>query len=165
MHSTNGHRRALALALSLPLLLLAGLLVAQEVDTGEGESIYQAQCAVCHQATGAGIPSAFPPLADHMYELVGAEGGRTYPILVVLYGLAGAITVHEQTYDGLMPPMAHLSDDEIADVLNYVMVAWDDVDQLDEPFEPYTPEEVAEERGQDLAPTEVHMIRVTLDLD
>lgn len=165
MNATTGYRRALALAVTLPLLLLAGLLVAQEVDTGEGEAIYQVECAVCHQPTGAGIPPAFPPLADHMYELVGAEGGRTYPILVVLYGLAGEISVHGQVYDGLMPPLAHLTDEQIADVLNYTMVAWDDVEQLEEPFEPYMPEEVAEERGQDLTPMEVHMIRATLDLD
>jgi mono/diheme cytochrome c family protein len=157
--------RTFALALPLALMLQGGVLAAQEIDVGDGEALYQAHCAVCHQATGMGIPSAFPPLANHIYEFLAADGGRTYPILVVLYGLQGAITVHGATYDGLMPSMSYLTDEEIADVLNYVMIAWGDVEQLDEAFEPYTPEEVAEERGEELLPTEVHMVRMTLDLE
>lgn len=29
---------------------------------GHGEKVYAANCAVCHQANGAGVPPAFPPL-------------------------------------------------------------------------------------------------------
>jgi mono/diheme cytochrome c family protein len=157
--------RRLVLALPLALLLLGGSVGAQDIDTGEGETVYQTQCAACHQATGAGIPAAFPPLAGHVYELVGAEGGRTYPILVTLYGLMGPITVHGAAFNGLMPPMAHLSDEQIADVLNYIMVAWGDIEELDTEFEPYTPEEVAEQRGLDLDAAGVHAVRATLDLE
>jgi len=31
-------------------------------DVAHGASVYAAQCAVCHQANGAGMPGAFPPL-------------------------------------------------------------------------------------------------------
>ena len=30
-----------------------------------GEKLFMANCAACHQATGKGLPGAFPPLAGH----------------------------------------------------------------------------------------------------
>jgi mono/diheme cytochrome c family protein len=152
---------------ALVALVVAGpSLLAQErqIDTGEGESLYQTHCAACHLPTGAGIPGAFPPLAGHAPELIAEEEGRIFPILVVLYGLAGPITVHGQTINGMMPPMPYLQDDQIADVLNYIMVAWDNDELLAEDFEPYTADEVAEQRGQGLDPAQVYAFREALEL-
>jgi mono/diheme cytochrome c family protein len=156
-----------AIALLLAAMALGGVLLAQaqDIDTGAGETVYTTHCAVCHQPTGAGIPAAFPPLAGHVPELVNLEGGRTYPILVVLYGLTGPIEVHGQAYASMMPPMGYLADGEIADVLNHVATAWDNAAELDEGFEAYTAEEVAEERGRDLTMEDVHAIRTELGLE
>jgi mono/diheme cytochrome c family protein len=160
-----------AIVLLLTAMTLGGVLLAQasDIDTGEGEALYAMHCAACHQATGAGIPGAFPPLAGHVPEILALEEGRSYPILVVLYGLAGTIEVHGQTYAGLMPPMAYLEDEEIADVLNFIATAWGHAEELDEvldePFEAYTPEEVAEQRGQDLTWDDVHAIRMEIGLE
>ena len=45
-------------------------------------------------------------------------------IEVVFNGLTGAIEVNGQRYNGMMPPMGHLKDDEIADILTYVRSSW-----------------------------------------
>ena len=36
----------------------------------------------------------------------------------------GPIEVNGQTYNGTMPPMGHLKDEEIADILSYVRTSW-----------------------------------------
>lgn len=52
---------------------------------GHGEKVYAANCAVCHQANGAGVPPAFPPLdgsklvagpaADHLDRVFSGRSG------------------------------------------------------------------------------------------
>jgi mono/diheme cytochrome c family protein len=117
----------------------------------------------CHQATGAGIPGAFPPIAGHVGELVAAD--RAYPAKLVLFGMMGPIDVQGTTYNGLMPGLAAaLSDAQVAGILNHVLVAWDDVEVLGDAFEPYTAEEVAEWREPALQMTDVHAIRLALEL-
>jgi mono/diheme cytochrome c family protein len=156
-----------AIVVLLAAMTLGGVLLAQAdgIETGEGEALFAMHCAVCHQATGVGIPAAFPPLAGHFPEIVAVEDGRTQPILVVLYGLSGTISVHGQTYAGIMPPMGYLSDEEIADVLNYVATAWDNADALGEGFAGYTPDEVTEQRGRGLTMDDVHALRMELGLE
>ena len=36
-------------------------------DANKGKGVYTKTCIACHQATGAGIPGAFPPLAKSDY--------------------------------------------------------------------------------------------------
>lgn len=124
-------------------------------DAEAGASVYNSNCVACHQGSGQGIPGAFPPLADHvnhMYE----DGGREFLIDVVLYGMQGAIQVNGVSYNGLMQAWSHFSDADVANVLNYVVTAWND-----EPagFVPYQPSDVASQRGQGLSATDVHALR------
>lgn len=84
-----------------------------------GEAIFGQSCAACHQATGAGIPGAFPPLAGSDYLLADPERA----IGIVLHGLSGAVTVNGVTYESAMPPMP-LEDADVAAVLTYVLQAW-----------------------------------------
>ena len=131
-----------------------------EVD---GAAVYTAQCAACHQASGAGIPSAFPPLAGHVGDLYAADA--SYLVSVMLYGLQGQITVDGVSYNGLMPAFTQLGDPEIAAVLNHVLTAWGDADELGDAFVPYTPDDVAEQRGLGLTASDVLQARGELDLD
>ena len=85
-----------------------------------GQSLYQTYCIGCHQAEGQGIPGTFPPLAKSDYAL--ADTSRS--IETVLNGLQGPIQVNGQSYNGIMPPMGHLKDEEIADILSYVRSSW-----------------------------------------
>ncbi len=89
----------------------------------EGEAIYAANCIACHQANGAGMPGAFPPLAGSEW----LNGSVDRPIAIVLHGLQGPITVAGVTYNGVM--MANgasgpMSDDAVASVLTYARASW-----------------------------------------
>ncbi len=134
-----------------------------EFDLELGATTY-ASCSGCHQASGQGIPGVFPPLANHAPDLHNADGGRSYYIDVMLYGLQGPITVDGTSYDGVMPAFAHLDDEAIAAVINYTFVEWGNDAHLED-FTPVRAEEVADERGKGLSPTDVHQLRQQLDLD
>jgi nitrite reductase (NO-forming) len=85
-----------------------------------GEALYKTYCMGCHQAEGQGMPGSFPPLAKSDYLM--ADPPRA--IEIVLNGLNGPIQVNGQNYNGTMPPMGHLKDEEIADILSYVLNSW-----------------------------------------
>jgi mono/diheme cytochrome c family protein len=87
----------------------------------DGAAIFSARCAACHQATGAGLPSVFPPLAGSNW----VNGRDTTVIQIVLHGIQGSLTVNGVTYNGAMPTFgAQLSDAEIAAVLSHVRSHW-----------------------------------------
>ena len=87
-----------------------------------GEAVYGAVCATCHQRDGEGLGDVFPPL-------VGSEvlADKERVIRIVLGGLSGPVTVKGRTYDGVMPPLAHLDDRQIADVLSFVRTRFGDL--------------------------------------
>ncbi|MGB7123081.1 MAG: cytochrome c, partial [Bradyrhizobium sp.] len=109
--------------------LLAAVLPAQAQtgagSTDAGSRVYVANCVACHQAGGAGVAGAFPPLAGRVPDLLKQADGRSYVGKVLLFGLEGAISVNGNTYAGAMPAWNALGDDDIAAVLNYVSNAWD----------------------------------------
>jgi nitrite reductase (NO-forming)/hydroxylamine reductase len=84
------------------------------------EAAYQANCAACHQASGQGMSGAFPPLAGN--ERVTGDAERV--ISIVLNGLNESLEVDGVSYSGVMPPMQHMSDEDIAGAVNFVMTAW-----------------------------------------
>jgi mono/diheme cytochrome c family protein len=88
-------------------------------DTNKGKGVYTKTCIACHQATGTGIPGAFPPLAKSDY--LNADVNRA--IKQVIKGSNAPITVNGKKYTTAMPPQA-LSDQQIADVLTYVYANW-----------------------------------------
>ena len=120
----------------------------------DGAQVYAANCASCHQADGSGLPGAFPPVAGHSARLV-VEQGRDYLPLLMLYGLQGAIEVDGQSYSGVMPAWANLSDEQLAAVTNYVVTEWDD-GSLPADFAPYEPADFAAARGQELTADDVY---------
>ena len=88
---------------------------------GKGATIYTANCAGCHQASGAGLTGVFPPLAGSEY--VNGDTKRLGHIL--LYGLNGKIKVKGADYAGQMPAWkGQLSNADIANVLTYVRSSW-----------------------------------------
>ncbi|HUJ58351.1 MAG TPA: copper-containing nitrite reductase [Kofleriaceae bacterium] len=86
-----------------------------------GEGTFGRICAACHQPSGLGIPGQFPPLAQSDYL---AASPKERIIDHVLHGLQGPVTVRGTTYNGQMPPLGFLSDDEIAAVLTYVRASF-----------------------------------------
>ena len=90
-----------------------------EPPTDKGKKIYMQTCVACHQATGAGIPGAFPPLAKSDY--LNKDTNRA--IKGVVKGLKVPITVNGKKFNSAMPAQA-LSDQQIADVMTYVYSSW-----------------------------------------
>jgi nitrite reductase (NO-forming)/hydroxylamine reductase len=95
------------------------------IATADGADDYAANCAACHQANGQGVPGAFPPLADSDFlEDVDRAIG------VVIRGYTGEMVVNGTTYMGMMPPMGHLSDRDIAGILTYVYTELNDGERV-----------------------------------
>ncbi len=88
-------------------------------EMSAGKLVYEGYCATCHQATGAGVPPAFPPLVKSDY--LNADKSRA--IAGVVHGLSGEITVNGTKYNGVMPP-APKTDKEIAQAMTYVLNSW-----------------------------------------
>ncbi|MGI9203691.1 MAG: cytochrome D1 domain-containing protein [Woeseiaceae bacterium] len=85
-----------------------------------GEAVYLANCAACHQPNGQGLPGAFPPLAQSDF----LQGNRQDVMQAALFGLSGPITVNGADYNGVMPSMGYLADEELAAALTYVFASW-----------------------------------------
>lgn len=84
-----------------------------------GENIYSDFCMQCHMADGLGVKGIFPPLAKSNW----LTEKRTESIHAIKFGQRGRIEVNGEIYNSIMVPMG-LTDEEIADVLNYVMNSW-----------------------------------------
>lgn len=112
--------KSLSVKLSLVSSALAIMLftsnTAQASD--DGKKAYEANCQACHQPTGQGLAGAFPPLADN------PNLTPAYVIETILKGKSGPIEVKGQKYNAVMPPMQHLSDEDIKDISNYVLNSW-----------------------------------------
>jgi mono/diheme cytochrome c family protein/Cu/Ag efflux protein CusF len=86
-----------------------------------GTGVYNRVCIACHQPTGAGIPTVYPPLAGS--PIVTGDARRLARIL--LHGLQGPVPVNGVTYNNLMPGLAaQFNDAELAAVLSYVRNSW-----------------------------------------
>jgi nitrite reductase (NO-forming) len=86
-----------------------------------GQQLFAGTCSVCHQANGEGMAGVFPPLAKSDYL---AKMAKEKLISIPLHGLTGAVTVNGQEYNSVMPPMSQLTDDEVANILTYVLNSW-----------------------------------------
>lgn len=77
----------------------------------KGEKVYATHCAACHQASGAGVPGAFPALNGSKM----VTGDKAAHINIVMHGKSG-------TAMAAFAPQ--LSDTEMAAVVTYERNAW-----------------------------------------
>ncbi len=131
----------------------AGNTETNTIDITHGASVYKTNCVSCHQASGQGIPGAFPPLANNIVKY--SDTNREYLIAAVVGGLSGKIDVNGQEFNGAMPAWKNLSDEDIAEVLNYAIVNWD----KPKSFTAFTAEEVATVRAKKLPLDDVLKLR------
>ena len=103
-----------------------------------GKTVYNLACLTCHQADGSGVPSLNPPLTGTSWVL----GQKRVLIDQVLRGSQGKVEIDGETFHNNMPPMAHLTDQQIADVLSYVRNSFGNKASL------VTPAEVKVERAK-----------------
>lgn len=90
------------------------------VQIEQGAVQFDRYCRACHQADGSGMAGVFPPLASSDYLLADAKRA----IDVVLHGLSGPIVVNGANYNAAMPPLAYMTDEEVADAVTYALNSW-----------------------------------------
>ncbi|MEN3322880.1 cytochrome c [Mariniflexile soesokkakense] len=83
-----------------------------------GKEIYTDFCVSCHLPNGKGVERIYPPLTNSDY-----LKNREASIKAIKFGLQGSIVVNGKKYNSVMTPLG-LSDDEIADVMNYISNSW-----------------------------------------
>jgi mono/diheme cytochrome c family protein len=82
-----------------------------------GKANYNTICVACHQPTGLGLPSVFPPIAKSEY----ANGDPKRLVAIILKGVMGPITVEGKAFNNAMPGQeAMLTEQKIAGVATYV---------------------------------------------
>ena len=81
-----------------------------------GKAVYAANCLTCHQADGSGVPMMNPPLLKTKWVL----GDKAVLINQVLKGSKNTVEIDGDTFHNTMPSQAHLTDEQIADVITYV---------------------------------------------
>ena len=113
----------------------------------EGAASFQANCAVCHGAQGAGLPSLAPPLTSYPARYAASAEGRRQLAMTVLYGLFGEITVDDKHFDFKMPDFSHLEDTTLAATLNYVVF---DLGHAPASVQPLSGADLAAERAHPL---------------
>lgn len=108
-------------SMALYISLIIGLYQQKPLDQSieEGTLIYQDFCLQCHGSEGKGESGVFPPLAqsDYLMENI------TQSIQGIKYGMRGVMVVNGVVYEGMMTAQG-LDDEEIADVMNYILNSW-----------------------------------------
>jgi len=97
----------------------AGALTVEE-QMKAGQALFAGTCSTCHQGSGQGLPGVFPPLAKSDY--FAKDPMRV--VDVVMRGLSGPVKVNGEAYNSVMPPLAQLTDDEVANITTYVLNSW-----------------------------------------
>ncbi len=103
----------------------------------------------------------YPPLADSIGRYVAVATGRAYLVHVFSFGMNGPISVHDQTYKGVMQPWPQFTDEDVAAVLNYVLTTFN-VKLLPGKFKPLTADEVKKYRAGNLSMGDVYNQRAAL---
>jgi nitrite reductase (NO-forming) len=97
--------------------LAAAAMAAPDADSMKrGQAVYSRTCIACHQPTGMGIPPVFPPLAGSEW----IAKSSSIAVRNITNGMQGPVIVKGMTYNSMMPPVAGLTDKDIADVVTYV---------------------------------------------
>ena len=84
-----------------------------------GAELYRDFCYRCHGFNGEGQSDLIPPLKSSDYLLNNID----LSIAGLKYGLKGEITVNGKSYNSYMAYQG-LENDEIADIMNYILNEW-----------------------------------------
>jgi len=89
----------------------------------EGEKQYQMMCGACHQNNGEGLVNMAPTLKESDW----VTGAEEKLIATVVHGVSGEIHINGKLVKDvppIMPPHAHLNDQQIAQILTYIRNSW-----------------------------------------
>lgn len=90
-----------------------------EKSIAKGKEVYTDFCMQCHMENGKGDEKNFPPLDGSNW----LKDKTTESIHAIKFGLTGEILVNGKKFNNTMTEMG-LSNQEIADVMNYIRNAW-----------------------------------------
>jgi mono/diheme cytochrome c family protein len=85
-----------------------------------GKDVYTGNCQSCHMEFGEGVADVYPPVSKTDY----LKKDVKHLINIVLKGQDGEIKVNGKTYMTPMPAQDYLTDEQIADVFNYIRNSW-----------------------------------------
>ena len=86
-----------------------------------GKAVYDRACIACHEADGGGAPRIYPPLPGN----ANLQASDPASALRIILDGAQTVTTPRAPNPGSMPAYARqLSDQEIADVTNYIRNSW-----------------------------------------
>lgn len=110
--------KKIVVLIALPAFVLIGMtsLPIDKKVMERGKKVYTQYCSPCHQADGSGVPGLNPPLEKTTHVL----GNKSALIKVILKGLNTHEEINGETYNNIMAPHNHLTDQQISDVLSYV---------------------------------------------
>jgi cytochrome c551 len=86
----------------------------------EGQTLYQAHCANCHQLNGEGLGKLYPPLAKSDYLINNFEAS----ICLMKNGMSGELVVNNISYNQPMPGVSALTNLEVAEIATYIYNSW-----------------------------------------
>jgi mono/diheme cytochrome c family protein len=111
----------------------------RQAEMAAGAAVYAHTCVACHETDGSGAPRIYPPLPGNA-NLQSADPSST--LRIILDG-AQTVTTPRAPNTGSMPGYAkQLSDQEIADVANYIRNSWGNA------APPVTPAQVGQVRHE-----------------
>ena len=102
-----------------------------------GTEVWDGRCYSCHAAL------TYAP------ELFSAESGRTYLLEMMLFGVRGEVVIEGVPVNLRHRPYASLDDEQLAAVLNFMLVAWGNAEAMPAAPSFYTTEEIADARTRE----------------
>lgn len=159
MTTTISSRRLAKWAMTLCVTgaaLSAGEAFAQSAQYAPGKAFFETKCAVCHQAGAKGQDGLAPPLTELPGRYASNAQGRTQLGLTVLNGMFGTIAIKDKSYNFKMPSFRGESDEDLANVLNYLVF---DVDAKHAGAKPFTAAEVKALRATEMDGAQVRAHR------
>ncbi len=146
----DGASFTLAVGLAVLAGLATGLARAPAADAAdktaypEGAAAFQANCALCHGPSGAGVPALAPPITSYPGRYAATAEGRRQLAMTVLYGMFGEISIGDTRFNSQMPEFGRLDDATLAATLNFVVF---DLAHTPADVKPLTAADIAAERA------------------
>ena len=117
-------RRMMGITVLITVFFISGTAFVQTYSKKDsilkGKEVYSTFCQICHMADGKGQVGIYPPLAKADYLAKPAKN----LINNIMNGQTGEIVVNGKKYNGQMLPHNFLTDEQIADVVNYMKNSW-----------------------------------------
>jgi mono/diheme cytochrome c family protein len=86
----------------------------------QGEKLYVKHCSNCHQKSGMGLGSLYPPIAKSDF----IQNNLNETLCLMKYGKQGAISVNTIEYNKPMPGIPGLTDLEVAEIATFIYNTW-----------------------------------------